>query len=445
MNSRRYTAAFAAALLVTALGWAVSANADDVNRAMLDFAFSRAQTQFYKPTSDQALLDGAVSGMRLAVAAKHGDPSKLPALRSRNNQAADTIQLNDELAFASVRFDKTVGEKELSYAAIKGMMESLHDRWTVFMDPKEYRGLNEGLDGGNFPGVGVLIDIDQATQSPQVVQTIDGGPAAKAGVETGDILLAVNGKPTKGLSLDQDSGLLRGKEGTPVDLTVSRKSSTQPLSFHVLRANIHEPSVVGTVIDGDIGYVRVSVFGSTTGQEMSDALSKLDAQGVKGYVLDLRNNGGGYLDAAIDVSSKFIPDGPIVSIDSRTQPLTTFDADATSVAMRPLAVLVNGFTASASEITSGAIQDSGAGVIVGTRTFGKGVVQTIYPMPDGSAVKITTARYLTPKGRDINSIGIAPDILVPDVNPSDLGNPQTDTQLQRAAAYIESKIPPSQS
>jgi len=445
VNNRRYTAAFAAALLVTALGWAVSANADDVNRAMLDFAFSRAQTQFYKPTSDQALLDGAVSGMRLAVAAKHGDPSKLPALRSRNNQAADTIQLNDELAFASVRFDRTVGEKELSYAAIKGMMESLHDRWTVFMDPKEYRGLNEGLDGGNFPGVGVLIDIDQVTQSPQVVQTIDGGPAAKAGVETGDILIAVNGKPTKGLSLDQDSGMLRGKEGTPVDLTVSRKSSAAPLTFHVLRATIHEPSVLGTVIDGDIGYVRVSVFGSTTGQEMSAALSKLDAQGVKGYVLDLRNNGGGYLDAAIDVSSKFIPDGPIVSIDSRTQPLTTFDADATSVAMRPLAVLVNGFTASASEITSGAIQDSGAGVIVGTRTFGKGVVQTIYPMPDGSAVKITTARYLTPKGRDINSIGIAPDILVPDVKPSDLGNPQTDTQLQRAAAYIESKLPPSQS
>jgi len=440
VNSRRFSAAFAAALLLSTLGAAVSAKADDVDRAMLDFAFSRAQTQFYKPTTDQTLLDGAVSGMRLAVASKHGDPSKLPALRSRNNAAADTIQLNDELALASVRFDKSVGEKELSYAAIKGMMESLHDRWTVFMDPKEFRGLNEGLEGGNFPGVGVLIQIDPASQSPQVVQTVDGGPAAKAGVETGDILTAVNGKSTKGLSLDQDSGLLRGKEGTPVELTVTRKGSAAPLSFHVLRATIHEPSVVGTVIDGDIGYVRVSVFGSTTGQEMADTLSRLDSQGVKGYVLDLRDNGGGYLDAAIDVSSKFIPDGPIVSIDSRTQPLTTFDADATSIAMRPLAVLVNGFTASASEITSGAIQDSGAGVIVGTRTFGKGVVQTIYPMPDGSAVKITTARYLTPKGRDINAIGITPDIVVPDVNPNDLGNPKTDSQLQRAAAYIESKI-----
>ena len=443
MTNRRMTAALCAALLLATLGASASANADDISRSMLDFAFSRAQMQFYKPTSDQALLDGAVSGMRLAVAAKHGDPSKLPALKARGNPAADTIALNDEFALASTRFDKSVGERELSYAAIKGMMESLHDRWTVFMDPKEYRGLNEGLDGGNFPGVGVLIDIDPATQSPQVVQTVDGGPAEKAGVETGDILTAVDGKPLKGLSLDQDSGLLRGKEGTTVELTVTRKGSAQPLVFHVVRATIHQPSVIGSIIDGDIGYVRVSVFGATTGQELTDELAHLDKQGVKGYVLDLRDNGGGYLDAAIAVSSKFIPDGPIVSIDSRSQPLTTFDADATSVPLRPLAVLVNGFTASASEITSGAIQDSGAGVIIGTRTFGKGVVQTIYPMPDGSAVKITTARYLTPKGRDINSIGITPDIVVPDVKPNDLGNPQTDTQLQRAASYVESKIAPA--
>ncbi|HXW76146.1 MAG TPA: S41 family peptidase, partial [Candidatus Eremiobacteraceae bacterium] len=191
---------------------------------------------------------------------------------------------------------------------------------------------------------------------------------------------------------------------------------------------------------GDIGYVRISVFGATTGQELSDTLARLDGQGVKGYVLDLRNNGGGYLDAAIDVSSKFIDCGPIVSIDSRTAPYTTFDANATAISPRPLAVLVNGFTASASEITSGAIQQSGAGVLVGTRTFGKGVVQTIYPLPDGSAIKITTARYLTPNGNNINEVGIMPDILVPDPAAGVLGNPDADAQLQRAAAYVLSKI-----
>src|SRR5207302_3088922 len=253
----------------------------------------------------------------------------------------DTAALNTELLVATQAFGAKVSERELSYAAIKGMMESLHDRWTVFMDPKEFRGLNEGLDGGNFPGVGILIDLDPATKSAEVVQTIDAGPAEKAGVEAGDLLLKVDGKETKGLSTAQDSVMLRGKEGTTVELTVLRKGQNDPLVFRIVRAPIHVPSVIATVINGNLGYVRVFVFGSTTGQELSKALARLDGAGVKGYVLDLRNNGGGYLNAAIDVSSMFVADGPIVSIDSRTQPLTTFDANATSIATRPLAVLVN--------------------------------------------------------------------------------------------------------
>jgi carboxyl-terminal processing protease len=440
LTFRHFSAALAAALLFTANAGSSARASDDVSRSMLDYAFARATSQFYKPTDDQALLNGAVAGMRLAVAAGHGDPTKLPDLHAGGSTSADSAALDSELALATKKFGQSVGERELSYAAIKGMMDSLHDRWTVFMDPKEYRSLNEGLDGGNFPGVGILIDLDQASQSPLVVQTIDGGPAQKAGVQAGDIVTRVDGKDTKGLSTAQDSKMLRGTAGTIVELTVLRKGLPDPLVFHITRAPIHVPSVVGTIIDGHVGYVRVFVFGATTGQELSNALARLDSQGVKGYVLDLRNNGGGYLNAAIDVSSKFVAEGPIVSIDSRTQPLTTFDANATAIMPRPLAVLVNGFTASASEITSGAIQDSGAGVLIGTRTFGKGVVQTIYPLPDGSAIKITTARYLTPKGRDINAVGIAPDIEVPDVSQSVLGDPNTDTQLERAAAYVESKI-----
>jgi carboxyl-terminal processing protease len=194
------------------------------------------------------------------------------------------------------------------------------------------------------------------------------------------------------------------------------------------------------MLTGNIGYLQVIVFGSSTGQEMNEALARLDKDGAVGYILDLRNNGGGYLNAAVDVSSKFVPEGPIVSIDSRSKPLTTFDADNTAVAPRPLVVLVNGNTASASEITSGAIQDSGAGIIVGSRTFGKGVVQTVYPLPDGSAIKITTARYLTPSGRDLNAVGIDPDITVPDVNFQSVGQLETDGQLRRAVDVVRSQL-----
>jgi len=432
--------AFSLSLTFGLVASAAPSASDDVGRSMLDYSFERASTEFYKKTTTQALLDGAVAGMRAIVKSHGGDSNKLPALRDAGNDNADITALNHELLQADHEFGQMVGDRNIAYAAIDGMMQSLHDRWTVFMTPKEYRSLNEGLDGGNFAGVGIVIDVDANTKSLLVVQTIDGGPAEKAGIQAGDLILNVDDKSTQGLTTEQDSSLIRGKAGTSVQLTVQRVGQPKPLIVTITRETIHAPSVRSRVIDGDIGYVQVLVFGLTTGQELSSAMQKLDKQGVKGIVLDLRNNGGGYLNAAIDVSSIFVPEGPIVSIDSRTKPLTTFDAENTAVTPRPLAVLVNGFTASASEITSGAIQDSGAGVLIGSRTFGKGVVQTIYPLPDGSAIKITTARYLTPNGRDINSVGIAPDIAVSDVKAPDFGKPATDGQLQRAVAYIRDKI-----
>jgi len=440
MIARSLGVAVGLSLTLSLCALASASASDDVGRSMLDYSFERASVEFYKKTSDQALLDGAVDGMRAIVKSHGGDADKLPLLRDAGSDSADVSALNHELLIADREFGQSVGDRNMAYAAIDGMMQSLHDRWTVFMTPKEYRSLNEGLDGGNFAGVGIVIDVDTATKSLLVVQTIDGGPAEKAGLQAGDIILSIDDKSTQGLTTEQDSSLIRGKAGTTVQLTVQRVGEPKPIIVSITRETIHAPSVRSRVLDGDIGYVQVLVFGLPTGQELASAMQKLDRQGVKGVVLDLRNNGGGYLNAAIDVSSLFVPEGPIVSIDSRTKPLTTFDAENTAVTPRPLAVLVNGFTASASEITSGAIQDSGAGILIGTRTFGKGVVQTIYPLPDGSAIKITTARYLTPNGRDINSIGIEPDIAVSDVKPNDFGRPATDGQLQRALSYIQERI-----
>jgi len=194
------------------------------------------------------------------------------------------------------------------------------------------------------------------------------------------------------------------------------------------------------MLPGKIGYVELTVFGRDTGAELNSALTRLQQQGARAVVLDLSDNGGGYLEAAVAVSSKFISSGPIVSVESRASNITTLEADDTAIDPLPLVVLVNGYTASASEITSGAIQDSGVGTIMGTKTFGKGVVQTIYPLPDGSAVKITTARYLTPRNRDINHLGITPDVVVVENKHPQYGSPARDDQLEHAIEYLNQKL-----
>ncbi|MBV8600629.1 MAG: S41 family peptidase, partial [Candidatus Eremiobacteraeota bacterium] len=268
---------------------------------------------------------------------------------------------------------------------------------------------------------------------------IEGGPADKLGLQADDTIVSINGRSTRGLSLDDDSKMLRGTPGTTVRLVIVREGKTLP-AVSVTRAEIKAPSVTSKLLSGQIGYVRLAVFGATTADELGVALKRLESQGAKGYVLDLRDNGGGYLNAAIDVSSKFVATGPIVSVAERAGSSREYDADDVAIAPKPLAVLVNKYTASASEITSGAIQDNGVGTLIGTRTFGKGVVQTIFPLPDGAAVKITTARYLTPSGRDINSVGITPDVTVQENKNPRYGELTKDVQLDTAVGILNQKI-----
>jgi carboxyl-terminal processing protease len=436
------TAAAGALLLGSgAVSLAAQPTADDLNRSMLDYSFLRAGAEFYKQVDDQVLLDGAVAGMRAVIKSKGGDPSKVPTLHNAGSKSADLSLLNQELVTVDRDFGKDVGEREIAYSAIAGIMRALNDRWTVFMTPDEYKSLNQNLEGGGFPGVGIVIDTDPQTKSLLVTQVVEGGPAQKAGLQAGDIIVTIDGKATAGLAVPDESKLLRGPAGTTVVLVIQRKAEAAPISMSIVRAFIHEPSVLTRTLDGNIAYLRVLVFGTTTGEELTKALDEFQRAGVRGYVLDLRYNGGGYLNAAVDVASKFVSEGPIVSIDGRQKPFTTINAEDTAVESHPLVVLVNGYTASASEITAGAVQDNGAGVLIGTKTYGKGEVQTIYPLPDGSAIKITTARYLTPLGKDINTIGIKPDIEVqPDVPAQNIGNLPVDPQLQRAMAYINDQI-----
>ncbi len=407
----------------------------------LEMSYSLLTSEFYKRTDPQTILDGAHAQLA-AFLQKNGVASpNVPNVHASDDQATNARELDREVASVATQYGARFGSRELTYEAISGLLASVKDRYTTFLTPKEYAALNEGLDGGNFSGVGIAIRVDDDTKLLRVTDIIPDGPAEKAGLQAGDVVLTIDGKSTKGLTSDEDARLLRGKEGTIVHLGIERHGAALGNQVAITRAVIHQPSVYARLLPNDIGYARLTVFGANTGNELTSALTRLEAQGAKAYILDLRDNGGGYLNAAIDVSSKFVPSGPIVSVEARGGSSTQYDAENTAIPPKPLAVLVNGYTASASEITSGAIQDNGVGELIGTRTFGKGVVQTIHPLPDGSAVKITSARYLTPRGHDINTIGIQPDIKVADpARDARLGELPSDTQLQAAVTYLQSRL-----
>jgi carboxyl-terminal processing protease len=407
----------------------------------IEMSYHRITTEFYKKVDPQTLLDGAHARL-VSFLQKNGVASpSVPTVRAADDPAVNVRELDREVGSVVASYGNKFGSRALTYEAIAGLLASVKDKYTVFLTPKEYAALNEGLDGGNFSGVGISIEIDTATKFLKVNEVIQGGPAEKAGLQPGDLITAIDGKTTKDQTTDEDAKLLRGKQGTVVRLTIFRNGAQLPSPVQVTRAVIHQPSVYAKLLPGDIGYTRLTVFGANTAGELSKALDKLDAEGAKAYILDLRDNGGGYLSSAVDVASKFVPSGPIVSVEDRGGSNTEFDAENTAIRPRPLAVLINKYTASASEITSGAIQDNGVGTLIGTRTYGKGVVQTIYPLPDGAAVKITTARYLTPRGRDINTVGIQPDISSEQTNKTaKIGEPSSDTQLQAAMTFLQGKI-----
>jgi carboxyl-terminal processing protease len=408
----------------------------DTEQHTLDIAFRRVEQSFYKPVDAQALLDGERHGLLVELRhAKHVRNAALPPAKASGDFSQDRALADQQLAYAQKHYAGSASQDELTQAAIRGMTDALKDVYTVYLSPREIQGLNESLEGGNFGGIGVYI-VQDPKSGDILVDPIEALPAARAGMKPGDEVLQVDGHSTKGLKLDLVEQMIRGSAGTTVSILAHPYKKASTRTYRIVREIIHVPTVKAKQENG-FAYIRLTDFGQTSADEIRRALVDARMHHARGFILDLRDNGGGLLEAAVHISSYFVPSGTIVSTINRQGYKEDQAALGTSLpGLSPLVVLVNKYTASASEITAGALQDYRLAKLVGTKTFGKGVVQSIYPLPDNGALKITTARYITPLGRDIQHKGINPDILVtqnPDITLIDTPN---DRQLATAKAYL---------
>jgi len=338
-----------------------------------------------------------------------------------------------------IRFEyveKDIDLDEVVQGAIKGMLKALDDPYTRYMDPQALKREQEDMFLGRFGGLGIIISIkdDQLT----IISPIEDTPAYRAGIKAGDKMVEIDGKSTEGMELDEAVNILRGEKGTEVSIVIKRENVEEVLKITIIRDIIEVKAVKNEIMgkNNNLGYIRVTTFNANTEPELEEVLNEFkNNNDIQGIILDLRNNPGGLLDSAIDVASKFIKEGAVVHIKNRDGIVASMESRGNKYPEWPLFVLVNEGSASASEIVAGAIQDSGRGKLLGERTFGKGVVQQVFNLYNGSGIAITTSEYFTPSERSINHIGIEPDILV---EPTEDG--EQDMQLNKAIQYLEEEL-----
>ena len=349
-----------------------------------------------------ALIGGSLTLTQHVMGAR--DANELPLEQMRTFTDVFSRIKND--------YVEEITDEELLEHAIRGMLSGL-DPHSAYLNTEEFNDLRIGTTG-EFGGLGIEVGMEDGFV--KVVSPIDDTPAAAAGIQSGDLIIRLDDTPVKGLALNDAVKLMRGKPGSTVSLTVVREGEDAPLTIDIERAVIKVTSVKNRMLDDGFGYLRISNFQTKTTADMLKAIKTLKEDApdgnLRGLVLDLRNNPGGVLSGAVGVSDAFLNDGMIVYTDGReSDSKLRYDAtDGDVLSGAPLVVLVNGGSASASEIVAGAMQDHGRGVVLGSKTFGKGSVQTIQDLPAGGAVKLTTSRYYTPNGRSIQALGIEPDI-----------------------------------
>lgn len=335
------------------------------------------------------------------------------------------------------RYYRPVDAQKLGTAGIDGMLESLDDPYTVYLTANEAQLLREQTEG-RYSGIGATLQKND-DGTVLITGVFDGSPARKSGLRAGDTILAVDGVPTKDRSLEQNIAHIKGDEGTVVKLRV-RKENGDTRTITVTRRQITIPIVEREMLtapdDTAVGYVWLTDFAEDAGERVREAITWSTTRDADWLILDLRSNGGGLVSEAVNVSSLFIEEGPIVSTEGLHSPKEVLDATGDVATDLPMVILVDEYTASASEITAGALQDYERGTLIGTKTFGKGLVQSIVSMPKGALLKLTIAVYLTPDGRNINKKGIKPDITVKD-RPKQKGDEQLDAALDYIAEQEE--------
>lgn len=357
------------------------------------------------------------------------------------NEGIISSDTETKLSYLKKLIDETylhdVKKKDLNEGIYKGYVEGLGDQYSAYYDKKETKELTESLDG-SFSGIGAVMTQDASSGVITITRVYDDSPAKKAGIKTGDILYRVEEKTVTGKDLDKVVSWIKGKKGTKVNLTLLRGTNSDKIKVTATRDVINVETVKYKVLGNQIGYISISEFDSVTGAQFAKALKQLQKKNIEGLVVDLRNNPGGSLSTVCDILDSILPKGLIVYTKDKNGKKEEYTSDEKHRLNLPMSVLVNGQSASASEIFAGAVQDYGKAEIIGTQTYGKGVVQNLFDLKDGTCVKLTTSEYFTPKGRNIDGKGITPDVKIEyKYNAKD---PKADNQLDKAVSVVKDKI-----
>ena len=414
------------------------------------------ENEYYSDLNIKALINGAVSGINNYCRKKllfKTDAIK-PSSEEDNERTAVIYfkeqykNLVDNVINKKSEYSSKFDESLMVYSSVDTMLEVLYkkpyeDPYTVLLTPKEYKIFEESMTGGNFCGIGIYLEQDRKNNMQLTVsEPIEGTPAYKAGLKPGDRIMKIDNLATKGLDIDVAVSKIRGPAGTKVLLNINRGKSpnVNNLNIEIVRAKIHVKSAVSKFINDDIGYIQLRNFAQDTKKEFDQCLATLNNRNMKALIIDLRNNGGGYINSAVDVCSRFMPRGTVIVavVNYRKQTRETERSYGDDVLDIPVAILINKYSASASEIVAGAFQDTKRGILVGEKSYGEGSVQTMDPLPDGGALKYTIAIYLTPNGRNLNKKGIEPDI----ESKMELENIRTenDSQMKKAVDVLKSRI-----